>query len=78
MQCAGVITPTRSVSWNAPDPLVRAMTTMESPMRTAKCPLSRSPATSPLNIGVAMLTISTSSSEAGGEARTVAARPGSA
>ena len=40
VQCAGRTTPTRSVSWNAPGPLVRAITTTESPMRTAKWPLS--------------------------------------
>ena len=40
VQCAGRTTPTRSVSWNAPEPLVRAITTTESPMRTAKWPLS--------------------------------------
>ena len=40
VQCAGRTTPTRSVSWNAPGPLVRAITTTASPMRTAKWPLS--------------------------------------
>ena len=40
VQCAGRTTPTRSVSWNAPGPLVRAITTTASPIRTAKWLLS--------------------------------------
>ena len=40
VQCAGRTTPTRSVNWKAPGPLVRASTTTASPMRTEKCALS--------------------------------------
>ena len=63
VQCAGRIRPTLSVSWKAPDPLVRAITTTESPIRTAKCPLSPVSRDKSSSTGVAMLTISTSSRE---------------
>ena len=62
VQCAGRTTPTRSVSWNAPGPLVRAITTTASPIRTAKWPLSPVSRDRSSSTGVATLTISISSS----------------
>src|SRR6185437_10063231 len=40
VQYAGRTTPTRSLSWKAPGPPVRAKTTTASPIGTEKCALS--------------------------------------
>ena len=53
VQCAGRTTPTRSVNWKAPGPLVRASTTTASPMRTEKCALSPVSRDSSSSTGVA-------------------------
>ena len=62
VQCAGRTTPTRSFSWKAPGPPVRASTTTASPIGTEKCALSPVARARSSSTGAARLVISISSS----------------